>query len=342
MNPFPLGASQRVLFEAHHPSHVLFAFALGERLSSLGGELVVVAQARREVLRLLDSVGLEARTYPRRAPGAAGAARSLAEGWRAVGAAIRYWRPDAVLSIAGTYSALPARRAKLPNALLTDTETATVSHMIAYPFADAVLHPRAYRLERDRAAWLSRGKRRFFDGHQETAYLSCAPLQERIRRYPTPTAPFVFIRAIAWQAYHEGGAEVGWKEVVAALRKLGLTEIAANFEGDDTPDLAPFAFRGEPLSYHAHLARAALVISEGATTATEATYYGTPVVYVNRNVYGTIAEAVADGRVRHAETPKDAARLLEDLDLDAWRARLNAAGPRRGANPLDILLASPS
>lgn len=304
----------------------------------------IVAQERPEVLSLLSSLGLEAVTYPARQRGITAAIRSLRDGWCAVDKAIRRFRPDRVFSIAGAYTARPARRHRIFNALITDTETATLSHLVAYPYADIVFHPSSYRIEMDRVGFLTRGKREFFSGRQEASYACSEPFRRLLDMASTPSHPFAFLRAIAWQAFHEERNRGGWTEVVSALKQAGLEEIVASME-TNVPEqvrveLAPWAYCGDPIHYHAHLWNARLVVTEGATTATECVIYGTPVIFVNAHLYGTIADAVREGRARHAKSLREAAAIVAQGDCDAWRKDIHEHGDFCRQGPFDLLFGS--
>lgn len=324
--------------EVHHPGHVLMAFAVRERLEARAASLSIVAQRRPEVERLLRDLGMTADFYPARKPGMGGAISNLRQGWGAVSRAISDNRPDAVISVAGVYSAGPARRAGVWNALLTDTESATLSHVLAYPFADLILHPRAFRIDRDRAAFLSERKRITYQGHHEAAYLRSPGFRARIEGLEAPGKSFAFIRAIAWRAYHEaGGSAAGWESLLRILSSKHDLEPFASIEEDGPSELEACRFKGSAIVYHRYLSRASLVVTEGATTATEATYYGRPVIFINRQLYGTVGEAVNEGRVLHAENLDKAVSILDEIDVMEWQSRLDAMGPRRGENPLDAL-----
>ena len=326
-----------ILFEAHHPSHVLFAFALKDRFEQHGLNMHLILQSRPEAVKLAKELNLDFELYPQRRRGFFSTMLNLFQGWKAVIRAIKISKPKLVVSISGVYTSFPARICGVKNILFTDTETALFSHIIAYPFADKIFHPSSYRIELDKAAFLSAKKRKIYDGHQETAYMTSNAFLEIIRQFKPAEKKYAFIRAIAWGAYHEEANHSNWNNIIDSLFQLGIKNIIASCESAPPEELRPFVFQASSLEYHSYLRNASIVITEGATTATEATYYRAPVIFINKNLYGTIQDSKKNGLLLYANNFDEAKEILKNINLLELKEKLSSMNPPKKINPLELI-----
>ena len=108
----------------------------------------------------------------------------------------------------------------------------------------------------------------------------------------TPDEPYVLVRFVAWNASHDVGLhgldDAGKLAFLKRLEKYGRVWLSS--EAPLAPELEPYRLRTPyPLIHHV-LAFARLVVSEGATMASEAAVLGTHALYINHIVSGSTRE----------------------------------------------------
>lgn len=337
-----LTGCRTILVEIHHPGHVHIFEELMKR-GRPGMSFVVLAKDRPAVLALLAEKKIAHIPYRdlRHGRSAFRTLVDLLHSWGTVLGRIIRDRPDAVISVAGAYCSLPAFATRRRNIVLTDTETATLSHLLAFPFADAILLPEAYGRAKDRAFFLSGNRAVFYTGTQECAYLlgRTQPVAA-FRAKHSIAGPLFLIRISAGEAFHESIGRRS-KVVAAMARELSKRgKVAISLEKGSDPALEEWRYPFALDEYHAALAAAELVVTEGATTATEAAILGTPFVFINRNVYGTIQVARDTGLGLTAATFEEALEIVASRRADKLKENTAAfENFRRGlSNPLDLVL----
>lgn len=195
-----------------------------------------------------------------------------------VAGAIRRFKPDTVVSLFGSYT----QSAKLfgkRNLIFTDSEFQHFNHKIAHPFADIVYTPDCF--------WKDLGKKhRRYRGYHELAFLDpkyFKPRREVLNKLGVEAGKYLMLRLSAWNTMHDIG-------------QSGLGESAYDFvqqwkdqyqifivpeEGKCDPRLTDHIFKLKPDWFHDALYYSRLVLTEGASTASEAACMGVPTVYVN-------------------------------------------------------------
>jgi predicted glycosyltransferase len=295
----------RFLIEAHHPAHIHF-FKFPVRIWRERGDEVLLLGRDRDVMkqllaaypwipsRIITSVGKRGR-FP---------LREMLARQAAVASAIRSFRPDLVLSLMGSYTQA-ARLFDVPNIVFTDSEFQSFNHRIAHPFASRIYTPKCF--------WKPLGnKQRRYDGYHELAFLHPSrftPRPEVLARLrvnggpgingtgpSTSQAPepgqYVVIRTSAWNTLHDIGEsglghrfERVMREVLAQYSVYVVPE-----GGKIAPEWEKYKLSVPPEDYHDVLAFARLVITEGASTASEAACLGVPSVYINTTRRGYLED----------------------------------------------------
>lgn len=349
----------RLLIEAHHPAHVHF-FKYAIRIWQERGDRVLLLGRDRDVMkRLLSAYGwIPHQIVSSTRGGTAGRGnrfplREMLQRQWAVAHAVREFRPSLVLSLMGSYTQA-ARLWGVPNIVFTDSEFQSFNHRIAHPFATRIYTPSCF--------WKPLGpKQRRYRGYHELAFLHprrftpqrtvlerlsvnrAAPVAEGGRSSPPPpgTAPhpepgqYVVIRTSAWNTLHDIG-ERGLGGHFASLMQLLLPHYSVYIVpegGQLTAQWAPYRLNVPPDEFHDVLGFAALVISEGASTASEAACLGVPAVYVNTTRRGYLEDQERRYQLVYNFTDAEAAmRKIRELiaappsasELASARARLLA------------------
>ena len=331
-------APLRLLLDITHPAHLHFFRNLVARMRGEGHEVYLAGRDKDILIELADRYGLELDAFGRARPGVLSLGREMVERQRRLRAIIRRFRPDAMMAIAGTFVALPGWTRRIPTYVFYDSEHATVSNLLSYPFATCVYVPRCY-------LGSIRWRHERYDGYHELAYLH--------PRYFTPDPavlgeaglepgePFTIVRFVGWAAGHDIGHEgLGLEQKVGAVKRLaGHGRVLISTEGELPEELEPMRLSLDVARIHHLMAHAALVFGEGATMMSEAAVLGVPSVYVNPLTAGTLEEQEREYGIlfgfRPAAFASAVARaesILAAPDPERWRA----AARRIVAEKIDV------
>jgi uncharacterized protein len=333
----------RLLIEAHHPAHIHF-FKYAIRIWQERGDRVLMLGRDRDVMRrLLSAYGwIPNQIVSTTLGGNRFPMREMLLRQLAVARAVRSFRPSLVLSLMGSYTQ-SSRLLGVPNIIFTDSEFQSFNHRIAHPFATRIYTPRCF--------WKPLGpKQRRYAGYHELAFLhpkrfsAQRSVLERLRvnRSAAPAAAlhpepgeYVVIRTSAWNTLHDIG-QSGLGKHFDALMQLLLPRYSVYIVpegGQLAAQWAAHRLTVPPDEYHDVLGFAALVITEGASTASEAACLGVPAVYVNTTRRGYLEDQERRYQLVFNFTDADAAmRKIRELlasppdprDLASARERLIA------------------
>lgn len=269
----------RILIEAHHPSDIHFWKYVVHELIKRGHKTLLLARERDVMKQLLAayewiphktiSSMLVKNTFP--------IAEML---WRQYAVAKEIWsfKPDIVASLMGSYT----QTAKLfgkTNLIFTDSEHQNFNHRIAHPFADTIYTPNCF--------WKDLGRKQVrYAGNHELCFLNpkyFKPDASVCKFYRTEPRQYIILRLCAWNTLHDIGQSGLGDGILQFVEKWKehYSIIVVAEEGRCPNGLKKYISKIPPDRFHDALAYARLVISEGASTASEAACLGTPTVYIN-------------------------------------------------------------
>jgi len=269
----------RILIEAHHPAHIHFWKYPIRELQARGHEVRMVGRERdvmRRLLEVYDWISAEIpqrETRKNRFPLFAMLGRQLV-----MFRALRRFRPQVVASLMGSYTQL-SKCFGCKNLVFTDSEHQSFNHKIAHPFADEIHTPKCFYLDLG-------AKQARYDSIHELAFLNTKyyhPDAAVLDRYDLNTGAYVVIRLSAWNTLHDvSQSGIGERiyDFVNAHKANGRILLVAE-EGKVPPGLEMLATQIAPQDFHCVLAFARFVLTEGASTASEASCLGVPTVYIN-------------------------------------------------------------
>jgi hypothetical protein len=283
----------RLLIEAHHPAHIHFFKHAVQVWRARGDEVLLLGRDRDVMQRLLSAYSF----IPSKIVSSTGGGRKnrfplreMLARQAAVARAVVEFRPSVVLSLMGSYTQA-SRLLGVPNVIFTDSEFQSFNHRIAHPFATRIYTPECF--------YKPLGpKQRRYNGYHELAFLHpsrFSPRRQvleglRVNRAGTAGSTsrpqpgeYAVIRTSAWNTLHDIG-ESGLGPHFAALMAAVLEKYSVYLVpegGKLAPEWEPYRLSVTPDAYHDVLAFAGLVITEGASTASEAACLGVPSVYVN-------------------------------------------------------------
>jgi uncharacterized protein len=355
----------RLLIEAHHPAHIHFFKHAIRAWQDRGDEVLLLGRDRDVMKQLLTAYSW----IPQEIISSTGRSnrfpmREMLLRQLAVARTIRSFRPSLVLSLMGSYTQA-ARLLGVPNIIFTDSEFQSFNHRIAHPFATRIYTPECF--------WKPLGpKQRRYRGYHELAFLHPSRFSARqsvlsrlsVNRsgsagsaaagsaaagsaaagtgtagragsaHPAP-GQYVVLRTSAWNTLHDigqSGLGAGFDGLMQMLLPHYSVYIVPE-GGQLAAQWSSYRLNVPPDEYHDVLAFAALVITEGASTASEAACLGVPSVYVNTTRRGYLEDQERRYQLVYNYTDAElAVRKVRELiaapprreDLEAARARLIA------------------
>jgi len=285
----------KILIDIGHPAHVhLFRF-FAEEMKSRGHAVLFTVREKEHETYLLKTFGLPyvsiGRHYGSLAGKSIGMTVSL---FRMMKEALRF-RPDIFLSHGSIIAAFTSLLTRRPHISLEDTGNREQVRLYL-PFTEAVLTSEAFHRDY--------GKKQVrYNGFHELAYLHPSYFYPdkkfRSRLDARLNGKMIMVRFVSWNATHDksskGLSDDEKRKLVKALSMKGRVFISA--EGGLPDYLNEYRYPLAPETIHQALANADLFIGEGATMASECAMLGTPAIYINPQIAGTINEQVRNGLI---------------------------------------------
>lgn len=315
----------KILIDLQHPAHLHFFRNAVYQLRAEGHEVKLTGRDKDILKALAAEYGLKLEIFGTAEPGLRKMGMELFYRWWKLWRTIRNWRPDRIMAISGTYVSLPGWLARTPVSVFYDTEHATLSNLLAYPFCTCVHVPRCYR---KKIKW----KHRRYNGYHELAYLH----PDYFSPDPSVLAEngisqdvnFTLVRFVGWAAAHDMGrrgfTREGRIKAVRELQKYGPVFIAC--EGELPAELEECRLHLPVSRVHDLMYYAALVFGESATMCSEAAVLGVPSVYLDPVGRGYTDEQERDyGLVsnftheQEDEAIKTGCHILKNYSRKKWR-----------------------
>ncbi len=315
-----------VLIDLGHPAHLHFFRHAARQLAEEGHTVRMTGRDKDILVELARGLNLDVEFFGECRPGIVPMAGELIyRQWRLAGI-IRRFKPDVMLGIAGTYISVLGKLFAVPTYVFYDTEHATLSNMLAYPFATCTFVPQCYRKA---IKW----RHRRYNGYHELAYLHPKRFQadssvlEAVRL--DPGERFSIVRFVGWGAVHDTGlsglTDENKLRLVMELRRFGRVFVSS--EAPLPEGLEAYRLRLDVTRVHHLMAHADLVFGESATMASEASVLGVPSVYIDpvgrgytdeqEHVYGLVSNFTTR---RQTEAIDRAVEILADYDRVKWRS----------------------
>ncbi len=219
----------------------------------------------------------------------------------------RKHKVDAFLGFASSSCAISGFLLRKPSVLLDDTEHNKFNHSIYKRFATLLLTPYYFKKE-------IRSDQVYFDAYVEQLYLSNNKI--------AGGGGYIFLRFIAYDASHDANVDTSnialyRNEIINKLKPFYKLIISCESE-EMQQQYSEYVGNFNPEEIHEVMRKAELVISDGATMASEAGVMGVPYVYTNPLFVGYVEEQTKTlsnaYRMSYAELNK---RL--ELDIEFYK-----------------------
>lgn len=318
----------RIMIGMGHPKDVHFWKNIINNLVNDGHEIKIVTTIKDITLYMLNVYGFEyeiiGESHRGLIPKAFGMLESESKSFKIA----KKFNPD-ILVAGSPYLAHISKFLGKTHIYLIDTEHATLSKLLTYPFTDVICTPSCFKQK------VNPKKHITYDGYEELAYLHPNYFK------PDPNVlddlelnendKFIVLRFVSWEASHDVGQH-GFTDKENILRKLedyGRLLITSEQKLDEK--FEKYRITIAPEKIHDLLYYATMYIGEGATMASEAAVLGTPAIYVNTQTLGYLVEeeekyglayTFSNPETAQEQAIRKAVELLQDKNIKKnWRKK---------------------
>lgn len=284
----------RILIDINHPAHVHYFRNFIKLMEAKGHEFCVINRDSEMINQLLDYYGI-AHVIRNKRPKKKGVLPSLMNlAWMTM-CCIRKsfsFHPDMYVGFASSACAITSRLFRKSCILMDDTEHNSLNHKIYLPACSAVLTP--FYFSKDLQPGCIKSKQVRFDAYVEQLYLHSDfyhPNDNVLKELSLEPHGYAIVRYIAYDAHHDLAVHPldaeAKKEIVVELSKYCRVFVSLE-EGGCDPFYEPYALNISPEKMHDLEANAKLMVTEGATMASESFIHGVPYIYLNPLKCGNI------------------------------------------------------
>jgi predicted glycosyltransferase len=265
----------KLIFELGHPAHChLFRHTI-RHLMERGHEIRIIARDKEMLLNLLRIYDLPYISLSRPGKNLGGLALEIIKNDYHLLQLCRKDRPDLLMGISESITHI-GRLLGIPSITFTDTEHASLSHLLMTPFADVVCTPSCFGKN-----FGSHHIR--YKGYHELAYL------HPNRFTPDPSIldeaglakdePFMIMRFVSWKASHDLG-HTGISDHAGLARQMeDYGRVIITSEKPLSPTLEKYRVPVPVEKIHDLMYYATLLYGESATMASECAVLGTHAIF---------------------------------------------------------------
>ena len=312
----------KIIIDIGHPGHVHAMKNLARLLIRDGAEILFTAREKEFELELLRAEGFPFKSFGKHYKSIPGKIWGLLKFDVQMYLTGLRFKPDLFLSHGSMYAAHAAFLLGKKHLSLEDS--GNMEQIVLYrPFTDVILTPDVLPEELG-------PKQIRYPGYHEIAYLHpefFTPDPAVFSKLGlTDGEQYAIIRFVSWNATHDAGhrglSNGGKVNLVQKLAKKMKVFISS--EAALPPELEPFRFKIPPEWLHHAISFAAIVVSEGATIASEAGVLGTPAIYINSIARSYCQDQEKYGLVFNTSDPVKVSGLVDEIlrqDRETFRQR---------------------
>ena len=269
----------RILIDIGHPGHVHLFRPFAQEMQKKGNKILFTCRQKEFEIELLEAAKFYYISFGRHYKTTLGKIFGLLKFNIQMLINVIKFKPDVLLSHGSIYAAHISYLLKKPHISMEDSGNMEQIRLYL-PFTKAVLTP--FELPE------KLGKKQIrYHSYHELAYLHpkhFTPNNKILKILGvSENEKYAILRLVSWDATHDigqGGLTTNQKEEIihflSSKMKLFITA-----EGNVPESFKQYMIRIKPDQIHHVLAFADLVVSEGATMASEAGVLGTPTIHVN-------------------------------------------------------------
>ena len=302
----------KILIDIGHPGHVHLFKNFALEMQKKGHEFLFTCREKEFEIELLKAAGLRFISFGKKYNTTIGKIFGLVKfDIMEILHGLRF-RPDILMSHGSPYAAHASAILGKPHISMEDTGNMEQVRLYL-PFTNSVLTSNAFHKDLgDRQIW--------YNGYHELAYLHPNRFVADPSIYDilkiNPDTKYVILRFVSWNASHDvnqSGLSIQEKrELINYLEKKYTVFISS--EGKLPDEFKKYQIRIPPEEMHNVLAYACMFIGEGATMASESAVLGTPALYINSIMAGTIKEQEKYGLLFSFKNGEGVLSKIKELD----------------------------
>jgi predicted glycosyltransferase len=299
----------RIIFDIGHPGHVHLFKHLAQLLQKDGAEVLFTARDKEFEIELLRAEGFRFKNFGKHYKSLWGKLWGLLKfDFQMLFAGLQF-KPDLFVSHGSIYAAHAAFALGKKHLSLEDS--GNMEQIVIYrPFTDKILTP-------DVLPENLGPKQIRYEGYHEIAYLHPDFFRPNPQVYGwlglNKGEKYAIVRFVSWNATHDAGhSGLSNEDKIKLVRKLSKhMKVFISSEKELSQELKQYQIKIAPEKLHHALAFAEIVVSEGATIASEAGVLGTPTIYIN-----TIARSYCQDQERYGTVfnTSDSAKVFALVD----------------------------
>lgn len=313
-----------MIVDIGHPGHVHLFKNLAHLFEQEGAEVLFTTREKEFELELLKAEGFHFKSFGKHYK------RLIGKIWgilkfdlKMLITAFRF-KPDLFISHGSIYASHAAFLLGKKHLSLEDS--GNMEQIMLYrPFTDMILTPQVLPEELG-------PKQLRYDGYHEIAYLHPAFFKPDASVYEwlglEKDEKYAIVRFVSWNASHDIGHKgLSNMDKIELVNKLSAKmKVFITSEAKLSPELEPYLIKIAPEKLHHALNFAEIVVSEGATVASEAGVLGTPCIYINSIARSYCQDLEHYGLVYNTNEPDKVFKLVETIlseDRAVFRERSN-------------------
>lgn len=301
----------RILFDIGHPGHVHLFKNVARLLIKDGAEVLFTAREKEFEIDLLKAEGFRYKSFGKHYKSLVGKVWGLLKfDVKMLLAGLRF-KPDLFVSHGSIYAAHASFLLRKKHLSLEDS--GNMEQIVLYrPFTQAILTPDV--LPEDLGP-----KQIRYKGYHEIAYLHPDYFTPNPEVYAwlglAEGEKYAIVRFVSWNATHDAGHKgLSNEDKIRLVRKLSKQMRVFITSEKELPDeLKPYQIKIAPDKIHHALNFASIVVSEGATIASEAGVLGTPTIYINSISRSYCQDEEKYGLVYNTSESKKVFSLVDDI-----------------------------
>ena len=279
-----MATSLKILLDITHPAHVHFFRNSIAEWKGRGHKIAIATRKKDIATELLDAYGWDYEILSSAGSGLSGLGKELITRNFRLWKMARRFKPDVMAAIGGVYIAHVGALIRKPSVVFTDTENATLSNKITYPFASVVCTPTCFEAPVPEKIHVQ------YPGYHELAYTHpkrFTPDPEVLKIYGVkPNENFTFVRLVSWGSAHDV-TDSGFSDIVSAIKELEkYGKVLISAESGVPDELKANLVSVRPELVHHVLYYAGILVGESATMASEAATLGTPAIFISTSTRG--------------------------------------------------------
>lgn len=301
----------RVIIDVGHPGDFHLFKNLAHLLNKNGGKVLFTTRQKEFEVELLRAENLAFRNFGKHYKSITGKLWGLLKfDLKMLLTALKF-RPDLFISHGSVYAAHASFLLRKKH--LSVEDTGNMEQIMLYrPFTDAILTPDVLPQELG-------PKQVRYNGYHEIAYLHPKHFEPNPEIYKwlgmNQGDSYAIVRFVSWNATHDVGRKgLSNEDKVKLVKKLAAQmRVFITSEAELSEELQPYRFKIGPEKLHHALNYASIVVSEGATVASEAGILGTPAIYINPIPISYCKDQEKYGLVFNTSEPEKVLTLVDDI-----------------------------